>query len=322
MRILVYGAGVIGSYLAHVLCAAGNDVSLLARGKRRDELEWDGLVIRHHLQRRTTVDHPHVVGRLGPEDGYDAVFAVMQYQQMEAILDDLAACGSPLVVLVGNNPSAPEMERYLREHSPMPRTVLFGFQATGGRREKGRVVCVRFGAGELECGCLHGEPDAAVKDRLARIFAGTKYRPAYCSDMDAWYKCHLALILPVGYVCYANGCDLKKASRAQLRQMMAAIGESYGLLRALGCPILPRGVEAYFGRGPKKCLLSALLRVMAKTAVGRLAASDHCRSAVTEMRALDEAFCALRARKPEYPMPAWSSLERHMPPKEREEHNG
>lgn len=318
MKVLVYGAGVIGSYLTHVLCAAGNDVSLLARGKRRDELERNGLLIRHYLQRKTTVDRPRIVGRLAPQDRYDAVFAVMQYQQMVSILDDLAACGSPLIVLVGNNQSAPEMERYLREHSPEPKTVLFGFQATGGRRENGGTVCVRFGAGSLECGTLHGEPDEAAKAGLARIFAGVKYRPAYCPDMDAWYKCHLALILPIGYVCYANGCDLKKASRAQQRQMMAAVREGYGLLQSLGYQILPRGDEKYFERGPRKCALSVLFRFMAKTAVGRLAASDHCRSAVTEMRALDEAFRALRARRPEYPMPAWSSLERYMPPKESE----
>ena len=36
MKILIYGAGVIGSYLTHVLCAAGNDVTLLARGCRTD----------------------------------------------------------------------------------------------------------------------------------------------------------------------------------------------------------------------------------------------------------------------------------------------
>ena len=43
---LVYGAGVIGCYLAHVLCAAGNEVTLLARGAWKDALEKDGLVIR------------------------------------------------------------------------------------------------------------------------------------------------------------------------------------------------------------------------------------------------------------------------------------
>jgi ketopantoate reductase len=56
MKILVYGAGVLGSYLAHALLRGGNDVTLLARGKRMRELQESGLVIRHYLQCRTTVD--------------------------------------------------------------------------------------------------------------------------------------------------------------------------------------------------------------------------------------------------------------------------
>ena len=43
MKILVYGAGVIGGDLTHVLCAAENHVTLLARGKWRKTLERDGL---------------------------------------------------------------------------------------------------------------------------------------------------------------------------------------------------------------------------------------------------------------------------------------
>ena len=58
MKVLVYGSGVIGCYLAHVLCAAGNDVTLLARGQWKEQLQRNGLRIRHHLQRKTTLDHP------------------------------------------------------------------------------------------------------------------------------------------------------------------------------------------------------------------------------------------------------------------------
>ena len=36
MKVLVYGSGVIGSYLVHVLCVAGNDVTVLARGKWKE----------------------------------------------------------------------------------------------------------------------------------------------------------------------------------------------------------------------------------------------------------------------------------------------
>lgn len=37
MKILVYGAGVLGSQLAQVLVRGGNDVTILARGKRAEE---------------------------------------------------------------------------------------------------------------------------------------------------------------------------------------------------------------------------------------------------------------------------------------------
>ncbi|MCM1284475.1 MAG: NAD-binding protein [Roseburia sp.] len=56
MKLLVYGAGVIGCELAHVLKWGGNDVTLLARGDWKDTLEKRGLVIRHYLQRETTID--------------------------------------------------------------------------------------------------------------------------------------------------------------------------------------------------------------------------------------------------------------------------
>ena len=56
MKKLVYGAGVTGCELAHVLKKDGNDVTLLARGDWKDTLEKQGLVIRHYLQRKTTTD--------------------------------------------------------------------------------------------------------------------------------------------------------------------------------------------------------------------------------------------------------------------------
>ena len=111
MKVLVYGAGVIGCYLAHVLGTAGNDVTLLARGQWKEQLQQNGLMIRNHLQRRTTLDRPRVIGSTQEDDTYDAVFAVMPYNKMQAILEPLAAIHSPVVVLVGNNMSPAVMQR-------------------------------------------------------------------------------------------------------------------------------------------------------------------------------------------------------------------
>ena len=45
MRVLIIGAGVIGSNLAADLFSSGRDVTILARGEWADRLEKNGLVI-------------------------------------------------------------------------------------------------------------------------------------------------------------------------------------------------------------------------------------------------------------------------------------
>lgn len=164
MKVLVCGAGVIGCYLTHVLCEAGNDVTLLARGNWKSVLETKGLTIRHHLQRKTTTDHPHITGQVDFSQHYDVVFSVTSYHQVRTILDDLAAVNADTVILVGNNLSAPDMERYLKTHSKTEKNILFGFQVTAGKREAEYAICERAGAGAMDIGFLH----AAVSERQKR----------------------------------------------------------------------------------------------------------------------------------------------------------
>lgn len=301
MKILIYGAGIIGCYLTHVMCATGNDVTLLARGSWRETLERDGLTIHHHLQNKLTHDCPRIIGALDSER-YDMVFVVMQYQQMAVVLDGVAQVNSPVVVLVGNNMSAAKMEESIRERTTVPKTVLFGFQGTGGRREKGRVACVRFGEAGMTVGGLHREPSLVEKRMLRSAFAGTKYRLTWSTNMDAWYKCRLAFILPIAYLSYALGCDLKRATGRQIKTGLRAVREGYNLLDALGYPILPEDTMEKL-HGFQWTLSYILLRITAKTTIGELAATDHCRSAVAELEALDIAFTALREQRPDFPMP-------------------
>lgn len=61
MRILVYGAGVLGCELAHALIQnKKNVVTLLARGEWKEMIDQKGLTIRHWVQRkpRWTVCRP------------------------------------------------------------------------------------------------------------------------------------------------------------------------------------------------------------------------------------------------------------------------
>jgi 2-dehydropantoate 2-reductase len=131
--------------------------------------------------------------------------------------------------------------------------------------------------------------------------------------MDGWYKCHLALILPIAYLCYWTGCDLHKTTRAQRRLLLDAANEGFALLRTLGVAIRPSGEDAYYRPGGKRVLCAAMMFAIAKTALGKLCASDHCRHAVSEMESLDRAWSGLRAQAPDLPMPNWDALRSAMP---------
>ena len=107
MRILVYGAGVLGCELAHVLMQnKKNVVTLLARGEWKEMIDQKGLVIRHWVQRKTTTERIKTVDTLAPDDYYDLVFVVVQAGQLPDVLPVLKANKSQYFVFVGNNPQA------------------------------------------------------------------------------------------------------------------------------------------------------------------------------------------------------------------------
>ena len=61
MKILVYGAGVLGCNLARNLLRAGKDVTLLARGNWAAEIKQNGLRIKDKFSPRTSVSRIPVV---------------------------------------------------------------------------------------------------------------------------------------------------------------------------------------------------------------------------------------------------------------------
>jgi 2-dehydropantoate 2-reductase len=307
MKVLVYGAGVLGSYLAHVLTRGNNEVTLLARGVRYDELVQNGLVIRHTLQVKTTRDTVKLVVDLKPDDIYDTVFVVMQFTQLTDVLPILAANQSKLFVFVGNNTAPSSVKAALCGNSD-EKTVLFGFQATGGRREKGRVVSIHAGI-KMPVGTLCGEDFSLQQTMLKEAFAGTGHRLIFRNDMEAYLISHIAFVMPIAYACYATGGNLKKADKALLNQVIDATLEGYDVLEKNGISVTPAKDRDYVRN--KRGSYYRVLYICAKTFIGRLAASEHAMHAVSEMAALSDAFDVLK-KQAAIPTPQWDALEKHL----------
>ncbi|GIO16591.1 2-dehydropantoate 2-reductase [Cohnella xylanilytica] len=257
MRILVYGAGVLGSYLAHVLVRGGNEVTVLARGKRAEQLTTNGLVIRHYFQRRNTVDEVKVVRELAPDDLYDLIFVVMKYNDFPAVLPILAENQSSNIVLVGNNADARGMQNVLQERSKGKKNIVFGFQLSAGTREEsGRIVCIR-GGGQMVAGSLDGE--ISIKPILENAFRKTKYKLVYHEDIDAWLKSHIVLIVALNSVSYLHDGDLDQASKDNklLKQAIDVMDEGFRVLESLNYAITPVS-QAAFVRKYRRIFYSGL----------------------------------------------------------------
>ena len=122
MKILIIGADVLGSNLAHSL-KMGNDITILARNKTYETIKNNGLIIKHKFGKKT-VDNFKVIDKLEENDIYDCIFVVLRYSSLDNIVPIFENNQSKNIIFVGNNITA---EKYdvpnanAVSHGPTPR---------------------------------------------------------------------------------------------------------------------------------------------------------------------------------------------------------
>lgn len=245
MRILIYGAGIQGSYLAHSLMKGDNQVTLLARGKRKEELLSDGVVLYHRLQRKLTKDNIRVIEKLQPEDKYDLIFVTMKYSDFPAIIEPLAKNCSQTILFIGNQLNAAGLEKELQKRSTQQKAIYFGFQMTGGVKTDRGISILRFGKGQLKVGSLAA--DFKITNMLDTAFNGTNYAWRYEAKIDDWLKSHATMIMVQNSFEYLYDFSAAAIRRSgELSTLPQALKEGTERLEASGHEILPKGQNFLF----------------------------------------------------------------------------
>jgi len=85
MDILVCGAGVIGTLYAARLQGAGNQVTILARGRRLEEIRRHGLVLDNVLTGVRTATQVGAVERLDSNIRYDIALALVIVRRAQLV---------------------------------------------------------------------------------------------------------------------------------------------------------------------------------------------------------------------------------------------
>lgn len=301
MKILIFGAGVLGCNMANNFFRAGKDVTLLARGRWAEQIKSNGLRIKNMFSPRVSVSRVSVVTELAPDDTYDVIFVPVRYTQLETVIAALKANKTENIVFVGNNVRAKETADCLPE-----KNVMFGFTNAAGHRESDRVVSVDLH--KITIGQLGGAP--SNERIIGEIFKGTKYKVAYEPNMGDYLLCHAAFVIPAVFACYKTDGALKKLKKnnAYLNRLIDANIEGYRAIKNAGHEILPKTDSDFEGAAYRKTCFR-FFKLMCATVLGKICASDHAMNAVDEMSALNSDFKKFMDESgAEYPV--WQELEK------------
>jgi 2-dehydropantoate 2-reductase len=283
MRVLVVGAGVIGTVYGAHLAAAGSTVWVLSHGPRTEEVGAVGLRARDVLGGGRTDAETAVVA--DASGGYDIVLVAVRRDQLASACAELAVlAGKPAIVFFGNNPAGRAAVT-----GDLPGDVYLGFPGIGGVMTRGTADYV----------LIRQQPTAlqqASDSRLAALesaLSGRGFAVQRIPDMDGWLVYHAAFVACVAAALYRCGTDPVRlaADRATLTLMCQAITGAFAALRTSGTAGLPRNLAVLHSPLLRPVAVRYWARTM-RSPTGELCFAAHCRHAEAEMRALGQDMAA------------------------------
>ena len=280
MKILIYGAGVIGSLYASLLSEAGVDVSVYARGKRLESLLKKGLIYKKCNQIKTV--KVTVIAKVEDEDLYDFVLLTVRENQLCTALAELKDNVSPTIVTMVNS-----LDTYdVWEEICGKGRILPAFPGAGGGFE-GDVLDADLTPRVIQPTTI-GRTDGREK-KLAAIFKRAKIPYQIVEDMHAWQICHLGMVVPIADAYYESD-DPKNCGRDHnlMRVTAKRIKENFGLISAKGIKISPSKMK-WFMIFPTS-VIALLLGFVYRSDFGDRFMYRHSMKAPDEMNRLHEQF--------------------------------
>jgi len=293
-RILIYGAGVIGSTFGGLMAASGQDVTLLARNKRLNELNNTGLLLQRNGQKKAQKISVKIISELKEDDVYDFVFVTLRKEQVRDSLPVLKKNKSQSFVFMVNNPmgydewtNALGMER-----------VIPAFPGSGGKIENGTVY-YEIVSGLIQpttFGEIDGSNSARINE-LKRIIKNAGFKVSVSKNMDAWQKTHVAMVGPLGDVIYFDGGNNYTVAKNPLaiRQMNLSLKENFAFLKDSGIGIEPWKLTIF--RIMPMGILNLIMKYAFNTKWAETVISNHALNARSEMKVICDEFIELAKSK-------------------------
>jgi 2-dehydropantoate 2-reductase len=273
MKILIYGAGVIGQIYAARLHETGHDVTVLARHRTLERLTRDGVSLVNRALVNGATSGPvrvNVTGHVGPDSSFELALVTVRRDQVDEILPSLADLQAGRVVMMQNN--SLELAR-IGDIVGRDRT-LTGFPGVGGyRRDDGVIEYIEIPQQPTTLGRQQG-----LEDMVEAVFASAGFAVTTTAHMDGWLKTHAVFIAAMCTSINSCGGDaaVLAADRERVDTMIRSAGEGFRALTRQGVAVQPRPLRMIFTIVPR-VLAVRYWQGQLRGTVGTVALAPHSR---------------------------------------------
>lgn len=284
MRLLIYGAGVIGCWYAVLFSKAGYDTTIYARGKRLELLRKEGL--RYEVKGKVHKADIKIIGRLENEDSYDFIFLTVKENQVHTALEELSHNFSPNIVTMVN--TIEEYENW--ERLSGEGRIIPAFPGAGGSFQDGilKAALTPYIIQPTTFAEINGCRTERL-DKLSKIFKSSRVPYQVVKNMQDWQLCHLAMVVPIADAYYMARIPQKAWKEDNVMQKTAVqMKHNFQTLYKRGIVLSPRKMNMF--RLLPTWMLKIGLTLVFKSNFGDVFMYQHSMNAPDEMRTLHEQF--------------------------------
>lgn len=260
MKILIYGAGIIGCTYGWQLAIAGHDITVLVRKERKQQIIEEGIPIicqdfrSGKKQMIDTIFNPTVIDKLEKHNDFEYIIVAVNKMQLPEILPTLGtSAGRAHILFFQNNWDCfEEIDRHLK-----PGQYFFGFPfMVGGGKDENGIYCVISGLKYSHTPL--GERDGEMTPRVQKMIEALKeadLKPVFSRQIVLWIITHYAVAagLTAGILSAGNAAKFVHDSSV-VRTTICAIREGFTIC-------LKRGYDAKMEKANKLYQLPLLISV-------------------------------------------------------------
>lgn len=260
MKILIYGAGIIGCTYGWQLAETGHDITVFVRKGQKQQIDEQGI----HLicqdfrdGKKKTIDvvfRPHVIDELDVQNDFEYIIVATNKIQLPEILPTLSASvGKAHLLFFQNNWDCfDEIARYLK-----PEQYFFGFPfMVGGGRDADGIHCVISGMkySHTPIGEMNGVRTLRVQ-KIVQALEEAHLKPVLSRQILLWIITHYAAAagLTAGILSAGNAAKFVSDSTI-IRTTIRAIREGFSIC-------LKRGYDAKMEKANKLYQLPLFISV-------------------------------------------------------------